>query len=808
MSSRDYNYLSFANSLLTFAQKLVIKNETIAEENEDTKSLKNASTFILAYEAADTFSSHSNWRMVELLEAGIGESFAQKIIDGLEQVPVNFRDKLLNIRRRYIIDEYVEYNNYYRMLAGLPNYGDRGVMTSFNKPVTELTEEELFQFMQGEIDELIKLHPDKEYLKYIGSNSIDFYTARKARNYDIIGYKKFILEEPQVAKFMELYYQSRNYVVVALYSKAYMHMYYYDSFMIMLIVFMSLQRYISEQYNYAIHKDFYNIEDIKNTFLSYGLPFFSDIPIKYQRNIVKNINKLLKYKGTDKVLVDVVELFGFSNVELYRYYLVKDFKRDLSGEPIIDVNDLNLTYDLKFAQIPFESTDITEALQNSSFYQTYEEVVAGDPFWGNPDDESENPDEDFRQELLNMEFNYVQTKYLSMNTMFDVSKNNLEISYFFNLIKSMQEKGNLAPMKFINKDIKPDGKEIRIFDAIVAVYYLLCKKFGVEDNILTTATSTASIYAFEFNKDKVDLLNKIEEAAKLKIGGNSYSFNVKDLENRDIEDMELIKKLYDRDELVEFYFKNANYRDYLIERMNNTEDYLEYKALNEIYKFNMLAENMNKTYQGYKTYSDYLKANDYELYNYIIDNSQNSTSINLSINNILYAIESYLNHYGFDDMFASFSPLSGDIIKTYITRMINIFKAYTVELKKVNVYYIFDEKFMNRIKMFTFIYKYANINMNQSLNMYMDVYKTIVDMRKEDIANVQDEFTLQILFNLYDQLQDNLLKKMKLDFNVDVVALDSVNTYMDYANYDSHKFEKTLYLTDNLMSKRIYLNIE
>lgn len=812
-SSREYNYDSFANKLLEFAKNLVIKNNTRAQECEDTRSLKNATQYILAYECADTFNSHSDWTEWEMQQAGMTNENIQDYLENKIDIPSEFKEKLLTIRRERICAEYVEYNNYYRMLNGLPNYGETGVMTSYNKPTEELTEDETYHLLQGEIEELKLKYPDKEYLKYLGNeNKVDFYTARKASNYEILNYKKYIIEEQQAAKFQEFYYQCRQYVIIANYSKAYTQMYYYDAFIILLIVFMSLQRYINETYNFAIRKDFYDMEDIKNSFLSFGLPFFPEIPIKYQRNIVKNLNKLLKYKGTDKCLVDIVKLFGFNNVDLYKYYLIKDIKRDKYGNPDINVYDKELTYELKFAQVPFETTDITEALQKTTMYQSYEEIVADDPFWGGnySDDNNENVQK-FKDELINLEFNYLNTKYLAVNTMFDVSKNNLDLAYFFNLINTLQVNGNLSRLTFISKDIKPSGNSIRLFDAISAVYYLLCKKFQFEDNILKTSTSAASIYDFKFDKDMNILLNNIESKACVNLNNQKMTLNKNKLQDEDIQQMKLNNRYLNNAELVDLYFKNADYRDFLIERMNNTEDYLEYKTLLEIYNYNMISDSVTNAYGEYTTYSDYLKDNDAELFTYIEDNSQNNNSLNLTISNILYAIESNLNSFRFDDMFASLSSLSGDIVKSYIMKMINVFKAYTVELKRLNIYFVFDEKFMNRLKMLNFLYIQSNMTLSSGTldEMLEDLIQINKIIHNSKIGE-GEEFLLELLIQLEDKLEILLKEKFNIDFVLsDGMAMDSSEFGAKYGE-NTIINSKTLVVGDKLFNDytnktRLYL---
>ena len=55
-------------------------------------------------------------------------------------------------------------------------------------------------------------------------------------------------------------------------------------------------------------------------FESNGVKYFKDIPLRYQIALVKNLNKLIKFKSTDKCIVDIISLFGFRNINAFKYY--------------------------------------------------------------------------------------------------------------------------------------------------------------------------------------------------------------------------------------------------------------------------------------------------------------------------------------------------------------------------------------------------------------------------------------------------------------------------------------------------------
>ena len=49
---------------------------------------------------------------------------------------------------------------------------------------------------------------------------------------------------------------------------------------------------------------------------------------------MKNLNSLLKYKSSDKVLYSICELLGFGDINILKFYLSKVHKMDSNGNPI------------------------------------------------------------------------------------------------------------------------------------------------------------------------------------------------------------------------------------------------------------------------------------------------------------------------------------------------------------------------------------------------------------------------------------------------------------------------------------------
>ena len=104
-------------------------------------------------------------------------------------------------------------------------------------------------------------------------------------------------------------------------------------------------------------------------------------------------------------------------------------------------------------------------------------------------------------------------------------------------------------------------------------------------------------------------------------------------------------------------------------------------------------------------------------------------------------------------------------------KMINIFKAYTVELKRINVYYIFDYKWMNRIKLLSFMYTKVESELADSMVSDLleefDKFEKIVERMSS--FKYQSEFTMLT----FKYVMDRIKYILESEFNVHLYLADS-----------------------------------
>ncbi len=121
------------NEFIKILNNVVIKytSRAIAEETEFER--QDAESYIDAVEMTDNFNTYAEFTDEELLAVGIYDyNLRMKCIQDKNNIPIDtydpttgegtrFRQDIVELRRKSIIDNYVEKNNYYRLLAGLPD---------------------------------------------------------------------------------------------------------------------------------------------------------------------------------------------------------------------------------------------------------------------------------------------------------------------------------------------------------------------------------------------------------------------------------------------------------------------------------------------------------------------------------------------------------------------------------------------------------------------------------------------------------------------------------------------------------------
>lgn len=447
--------------LINFCSEIIIKDPDEVEKNETLESNARGYRLISACLKSDTLDQYLN------IDQHLG--YLTSYFDGIRyykvsEVPERYRDILLDYER------WLLYKQYYEEGDSNPYY-----QNIYNKYIKD------FERRAKNFDSFLEM-----------AELPFFVSARLAKDFSLLytplGY------DIDLNRFKKCYGYVQNYFLTACYNDAYeITNENYNKLCQVIIILMVIERYLNARLENIDDIDFFDEYSIRNLFLSYGLDYFFDMPLKYQKRILKNINFLIKNKGSNKDLINVLSIFGFKNVKIMKYFICKEYQKDASG----NLSDKDAK--LFFYGVDVETEHLEKALQDKYTTVTdYETFTRDDKWW------QMSPEE--YQELIVEPFNQVYTKYISINFYNNLYESGAKFSTFINLVYyiwSRYTELKKDPENELNHlfffDNKLSNQRIYLLDAIVAMYLLLQKKYDVPDVICENPENIVKVIGFNFD---------------------------------------------------------------------------------------------------------------------------------------------------------------------------------------------------------------------------------------------------------------------------------------------------------------------
>lgn len=744
---------------------IILKDTEEANNNETVYSLKAADRY------ADIIEGHTVYEMYEYSYSHLmklpymNRDIAIMYSKNNALIPDNIKPDLLKIANDDFLSTYQEQNNYYRRLYGLPDYGQKGIHLS-NEQIAMLTNKHFdagkyvhemdnneIKILEtsGVLDVLKSENPTKQYLWHLGERRVDPYIARKTPKFGLL-YLPACESNEVYNRFKELIIRDRAFILNCLYSEAFkFQSEYYDKFLMAMIIVQAFVDMIVLSPEYIIQRELFDMRTIQYVFESQGVTFFPDIPLKYQKRLVKNLNRLIKYKSCDKNLIDIASLFGFENAKLFKYWILKDpimnedgtYRRDMKQDPKtgLDVEDLEANYELKFIKVPIEGGIVEEAIQDPFNIVSYDEVVTDDVYWNGV-----YTAEYVKHRILEHEFNMHMSKYIGLETVYSMTELALQLSYFINLVMYSVDTSELVVEV-------PELSSTNVFpliDLLIALYSLGYIYRGVKDTIIYDPVQSMDVCGFNIEVDMAKLSEYVEEKGFT-------------LEELGVDKFMAPKDgIFTFNQLMEIYTNNKNIYKHLVHEITHANDKDIYDIYYTIYNSLMITK-LNFDYftqYGIKpdTYLEFLSIKNSPLHDIImrckliekIDDRQ--TECSKIINYIVDAIYVYLDEEEFRYIFHEIPTASMDYLRKYLFEVLNFFKSYKVDFTHVNTVYKLDDRLENwitvidRIK-FKYLFNWTDkVNIEDFINMIIHlVPKENIDLIEKmslDITHWQE-----LLFN-------------------------------------------------------------
>lgn len=809
---KEFSYADFTEMIKSIMNNVYIKNMKKANEGDNLDSIMAYDEYISALEGKDYFSSHS-YSEKDLRAVGINNiSLIIQYVENKNNIPDIYRPKLLENKREYIIANYEELNPYYRKLIGLPpitvdnshfiylkneNVDVGSYISDMNLPIHELSTTELDRLRyEGVLDMLYQKY-NYDYLNFMGSDAIPLRVAREAGDFELLRCNATDVETNIISAFKKYYSINRNYFInVFMMNSAYESQSLYHGFFSMMLLMTTIQSIITENLDFLLARDY--VDDYNyDVFLdSYRLFSLKDLPLNYKKILVKNFNYLLKYKGSDKVIVDICKLFGFNDITLMKSYLCKKHKVDSLGTPLFQtttdsdgkiIPDYDYMYELNFIDIPYDSSNIDKDIKNSTVVYNYDAIADTDNYWGG----GEISKAELKQQILKLNFNQILTKYVSLNNMYNVSELNFETAYIFNTLFKL--KSNLSALK-INLGMIYDSS-LPLFDVIIYVYCLMMKKYNYGGEIISDFSTNLQLKGFNFNSDLGDLKTLAKEL-KLDIDLNSLTFTSV------ASNIGIIDTLY---------MKCKKIRDKIYDRMMSSNNIYEYEKLKRLYD-SIMHTNLNRsTYtksngEVASTYMDYLQDLNPGLH-IRLQNDVTPDNVTDELNYVLSRLDEDLDKGNFSYLFDNIETYDVDRLKENLFKIINFFKAHSVQLREMNTVYTLDDKYTNFIKI-------IDMQTRDSVRSDTDIMSIIDFVMVMQNLKHDTHISIEVLIDRYN----DYLKNINIQLDCDIVKRTlrfnkiDLDTTIDIKKVTSSESRSTIHFIDavlyDLITRTEYTTVE
>lgn len=723
-----------------------VKKQYLVNEYATIDSIRGYDYYHASVLGTDSFEMHKyDYNFIHDNTSGLTDDDIIKYASNNSLIPMEYRDGLLQSMRKFLMTNYNEQNRYYRTLLGLPNGTDE-IYFYNNIPIHLLDERSMGILINtGEMDNIINNNPDKPYLKFI-KNKINNITLHDSEEFALLYFDES--DDDNINRlFIKIYNECRVYVLAQYYNEelSFNSPEYYG-FIGISILFMTINRLISEYYTVIARYDFYDKTLIKMLFNSYGVRYYDDIPMKYQRLIIRNLNSLLKNSGIDKIYILIHELFAFKNVEMFKYYLSKSHKFDNDGNPIYNtktvtdidntqilVEDVSENYDMYFIRVPISTDKFSNEVGNIENIVPYDEIVQDDPYWGNGYTHN-----DFRDKLLQTDFSLKETKYVGMDARYKVDVMNFEINYFFQMIKDLKSKISSITINLENIL----STDVKLFDAFTLLLHLICKKFNYSGNIRNSAIMNLStVYGFNYKADLSYINSLIPDDFK-------YDFKIP-LDN------------LNNDSLSELFSNNKDFYYYLVDRMYTTKDKKEYDILKKLYRVTCIKYSNNECYQVHgetiNTFLDYIKISNPHLHSYIVNVTDNE--IDDIIEYVCITLDDMFSDCEIEYIFSNLPNITIDLIKMYMKKITNFFMSYKADLRFFTTSYVISDKLLNTFKVLDDItFTRSNLELTDSIDL-SNINELISDIHaiREEYESIGLTFDINILGQVIHTLLFNIL---------------------------------------------------
>ena len=334
-----------------------------------------------------------------------------------------------------------------------------------------------------------------------------------------------------------------------------------------------------------------------------------------QKQITQDLNLLIQWKATNKCLYDICDLLSFTRINIYKYYLCKVQKYDVYGAPVIAykdrfnndtgeidrVPDYETMFDVFFQKMELNDENFMESFYSNANREDYDQITTDDPFWWE--------DSKLYKELWETQFNYVESKYISLGINYSMTEMMYECIMVLKMLMKFREE--LSSITFTLPKIDPDLK-VTLFDCVILLECLFCKKHHLRGEIIAIPTQVLNVLeymhdidnqdftvdAFGFDFDLLQPGNEEGEKVLRNVLNNLNEEDYKKFRNY-LSILSIDGNATNQEKVKAFneMFKNLRgLSDWISYKLSETHSRQEYEALKEFYRTAYYAREMKEIF--------------------------------------------------------------------------------------------------------------------------------------------------------------------------------------------------------------------
>ena len=703
---------------MDFTKSLIFKKYKLSEETEDSVSLSMSSAYMVAklqlyketpeyralgkisnssYENTDSFVKTAEQIAYDEEQRLFCKEFEWNsilIYENINKLPIEERIGYdINTGNYLFNDEYS---------SGL--YGERNSYYSkyfydlFNKNINSK-----INFMDSS---------NYEEISYF-----DLANARLSDDYKIIYYKNESLSASELSRFLTYFEFNRNYFLSTNYDRSYEWSPQYHNFVQLFLVFCTIRESFSEDMKQAFLLELMDNYSLTNYLYSYGITFMDNANKSIKKKLIKNLSFLFNNKGSDKIFTTILSIFGFDNISIFKYYLINNKK------------------DVHFLRVPYLERDINESIYNDEYTRVdFDTVISEDPTW-----DAVNCSKEVVSEK---DFNIIQTKYYDIETAMNMAKEIGKLSCYYNLLHDIHLKPIPSIVTILSSSIENvSNAPIKLFDALLGLQLITLKFMSINKYMQTGSWENSEFYiapptsleeykqllnfrkesdlsnsGFNLSEKIIDSFNLMDRTQLLSSSNTlKYYYEKYTLQNR--SSINSNSKYFSEATSEEMFSKEFDDNLELKEKIESdiyyiSHSYKDYKKLNEFYEYLFFSDRERNIFtkssgSTYETYIEFLKERNFDFGEFI----EKIVNNNYATGDAAVLAQAKLDTLEAFDILASAIQIfvtsknihpeyliPGTVVN-YVNDLINFFKSYTIELRRMNIYYSFDSKLDNLLKL-------------------------------------------------------------------------------------------------------------